>query len=127
MDLLDVVPSLRLSDPSELLLRLHWLAILSGRVGVPLAASGGVHAPIHAVKALMAGASAIQLVSALLQKGPSALSAVRNGVVHWLEEHEYESLAQLKGSLDFSRCPDPVAFERGNYMRVLQGYRPRVR
>ena len=127
VDLLDVVPSLRLSDPSELLLRLHWLAILSGRVGVPLAASGGVHAPIHAVKALMAGASAIQLVSALLQKGPSALSAVRNGVVHWLEEHEYESLAQLKGSLDFSRCPDPAAFERGNYMRVLQGYRPRVR
>lgn len=123
VDMLDVVPSLRLSDPSELLLRLHWLAILSGQIGVPLAASGGVHLPIHAIKVLMAGASAVQLVSAILQKGPGVLTAMRDAVARWLQEHEYDSVSQVKGSLDFSRCPDPAAFERGNYMRVLQGYR----
>jgi dihydroorotate dehydrogenase (fumarate) len=126
VDALDVVPSLRLSDPSELLLRLHWLAILSGRVGVPMAVSGGVHGSVDAVKALMAGASSVQIVSAILRSGPSALTAIRDGLLRWLEEHEYESLAQLRGSLDFSRCPDPAAFERGNYMRVLQGYRRRT-
>jgi dihydroorotate dehydrogenase (fumarate) len=120
---LDVVPSLRLSDPSELLLRLHWLAVLSGRVRLPLAASGGIHTPIGAIKALMTGASALQLVSALLRGGPQELTALRDGVARWLEAHDYESLDELRGSLDFSRCPDATALERRNYMQILQARR----
>ncbi|MFL5363157.1 MAG: dihydroorotate dehydrogenase-like protein [Myxococcales bacterium] len=120
LDTLDVVPALKLSDPSELLLRLHWLAILSGRVHLPLAVSGGVHSPTGAVKALMAGASAVQVVSALLRGGPGALTALRDGTARWLEEHDYHSLDEMRGSLDFSRCPDPSVLERMNYMRILQ-------
>ncbi len=116
---LTVVPHLRLSDSSELLLRLRWLAILSGRIPTSLAASGGVHTAIDAIKAVMTGAHAVQLVSALLERGPSYLAVVRNQMAEWLELHEYESLAQMRGSMDLQRCPDPSAFERANYMRVL--------
>jgi dihydroorotate dehydrogenase (fumarate) len=123
LNTLDVVPSLKLSDPSELLLRLHWLAILSGRVRIPLAASGGIQTPIGAVKALMAGASAVQIVSTILRNGPGALTALRDGVARWLDTHDYGSLDEMKGSLDFSRSPDVTAFERKNYMRIMQGKR----
>ncbi len=120
---LDVVPSLELSGPSTLRLRVRWLAILFSHVRVPLAASGGIHGPEDALKAVMAGASAVQMVSALLQRGPAALTAVRDGMARWLEEHEYESLEQARGSLSLLRCPNPAAFERANYMRVLQGWK----
>lgn len=120
---LEAVPHLVLSDSSELRLRLRWLAVLSSRGGADLACSGGVHTPIDAIKALMAGATAVQMVSALLHHGPSRLAAVRESVVRWMEEHEYESLAQLRGSMNLARCPDPGAFERGNYMRILQSWR----
>lgn len=120
---LDVVPSLELSGPSTLRLRVRWLAILFSHVRVPLAASGGIHGPEDALKAVMAGASAVQMVSALLQRGPAALTAVRDGMARWLEEHEYESLEQARGSLSLLRCPSPAAFERANYMRVLQGWK----
>ncbi len=120
---LEVVPYLKLSDSSELLLRLRWLAIMSGRVGCSLAATGGVHTPIDALRAVMAGAHAVQLVSALLQFGPVYLQTVLDGMAHWMEEHEYESIAQMRGSMSLERCPDPAAFERANYMRVLQSWR----
>ena len=121
---LEVVRSLRLSERGELLLRLRWLAVLSGRVRTSLAASGGVHDGVDAVKALMAGAHCVQLVSALLRHGPEHLATVRAELLAWLESHEYESLAQLRGSMDLTRCPDPRAFERANYVQVLQGWRP---
>lgn len=120
---LEVVPQLNLSDSSELLLRLRWLAILAGRVGCSLAASGGVHTPIDAVRAVMAGADAVQMVSALLQHGPDNLRTTLDGLEQWMEEHEYDSIAQMRGSMSLARCPDPAAFERGNYMRVLQSWR----
>jgi dihydroorotate dehydrogenase (fumarate) len=120
---LEVVPRLRLSDSSELTLRLRWLAILHGRLDLSLAASGGVHRAEDALKALLAGAHAVQMVSALLQQGPEALTLVRDGLATWLEEHEYESLAQAQGSMSLVRCPDPEAFERANYLRVLQSWR----
>ncbi len=123
IDTLNVTPRLHLSDPSELLLRVRWLAILAGRLQLSLAASGGVHAGTDAIKAVMAGASAVQLVSTLLQHGPERLATIRGEMKQWMEEHEYESVAQMCGSMSLKRCPDPGAFERGNYMRILQTWR----
>jgi dihydroorotate dehydrogenase (fumarate) len=122
LEALEVVPTLRLSDRTELLLRLRWLAILSGRTGLGLACSGGVHTESDALRALAAGAHTVQMVSALLKHGPEQLTKVHDGVLQWLDEHEYVSLAQLRGSMNMTRCPDPAAFERGNYMRILQSW-----
>lgn len=122
-DTLEAVPRLVLSDSNELRLRLRWLAVLSGISPIDLACSGGVHTAVDAVKALMAGATVVQLVSALLMHGPKRLGAVRDDVLRWMEEHEYESLEQMRGNMNLARCPDPSAFERGNYMRMLQSWR----
>jgi dihydroorotate dehydrogenase (fumarate) len=119
---LEAVRTLKLSDSSELLLRLRWLAILSARLDISLASSGGVHTAIDAVKATLCGADAIQLVSALLRNGPEHLRLLRNDLEGWLTEHEYESLAQMRGSMNLERCPDAEAYERANYMHILQGY-----
>ncbi len=118
---LEVVPKLRLSNSSELLLRLHWLAILSGRVGLSLGATGGVHTALDAVKVVMAGAHGVQMVSALLKNGPEHLRRVRNEMTSWMEQHEYESVDQMRGSMSLLKSPDPAAFERVNYVRILQG------
>ena len=123
VETLEVDRTLHLSDPHELPLRLRWLAILSGRVDASLAASGGVHSTLDALKAVMCGADAVQIVSALLRNGPGRLATIRDGLAEWLEEHEYESLAQARGSMSLLRCPDPRAYERGNYMSILQSWR----
>jgi len=123
IDALEAMPTLRLSDSSELLLRLRWLAIFAGRVRASLAVTGGVHSFVDAIKAVMAGAHAVQMVSALLQNGPEELRTVREEMVRWMEEREYASLEQMQGSMSLERCPDPAAFERANYMRVLQSWR----
>jgi dihydroorotate dehydrogenase (fumarate) len=123
---LEAVARLHLSTSQALLLRVRWLAILSGRVGTSLAVSGGVHTAIDALKAIMAGAHAVQMVSLLLEHGPGMLALVRHDLVRWLEDHEYDSLRQAQGSMSLERSPDPAAFERGNYMRVLQTWRPRA-
>ncbi|MBE3072296.1 MAG: dihydroorotate dehydrogenase-like protein [Acidobacteria bacterium] len=123
LEALEAVPSLHLSDSSELLLRLHWLAILFSKVRATLAVSGGVHGGLDAVKAVMTGASAVQVVSSLLQNGPGHIKTIRDGMVSWLEEHEYTSLDQMRGSMSLERSPDPAAYERGNYMRVLRSWR----
>ncbi len=120
---LEVVPALQLSDSSELRLRLRWLAVLHGRIRPALAASGGVHTGLDALKAVLAGAHAVQMVSALLRHGPGHLAVVRAELERWLEEHEYDSLAQAQGSMSLLRCPDPAAFERANYLHVLQSWR----
>ena len=119
---LEAVRTLHLSDSSELLLRLRWLAILSARVQLSLSSSGGVHTAIDAVKAILCGADAVQVVSALLRNGPDHLTVLRDGVEAWLVEHEYETLAQMRGSMNLERCPDAEAYERANYMHILQGY-----
>jgi dihydroorotate dehydrogenase (fumarate) len=123
IEALEVAPSLSLSSSSTLRLRLRWLALLSSQVSMPLAVSGGVHTAEDAIKATMAGASAVQMVSALLLHGPAHLKAVRLGMIQWLEEHEYESLEQMRGSMSLTKCPNPQAFERSNYMRVLAGWK----
>ena len=119
---LEVERALHLSNSSELPLRLRWIAILSGRVRPSIAVSGGVHTPLDVVKAVMAGAHAVQLVSALLQRGPEYLRVLRGELARFLEEHEYESLDQMRGSMDLMACPDPKAYERANYMHILQSW-----
>jgi dihydroorotate dehydrogenase (fumarate) len=120
---LEVVPRLELSHSSELLLRLRWLAVLRDRVSASLAVTGGVHTAVDAIKAIMAGADVVQMVSALLRNGPDYLRAVRHDFETWMADHEYASLAQMRGSMSSARVPDPAAFERANYIRVLQGWR----
>ena len=119
---LDLTRCLRLSDSSELLLRLRWIAVLSGQRNLSLAASGGVHSATDAVKAIMAGAHAVQIVSALLMHGPSRMRDIIAGVKAFLEENEYESLDQMRGNMNLSRCPDPSSYERANYAEILQSW-----
>jgi dihydroorotate dehydrogenase (fumarate) len=88
-----------------------------------LAVTGGVHTALDAVKAVMAGASGVQVVSALLRKGPGQLRVMREGFAQWLTEHEYESVDQMCGSMSLLRCPDPAAYERTGYMAVLQSWK----
>ncbi len=119
---LTVTRSLRLSTSDELLLRLRWLAILSEQTELSLAITGGVHSSADVVKSIMCGAHAVQMVSSLLRRGPDHLSAVKSELTTWLEAHEYESLRQMQGSMNLSRSPDPGAYERGNYMELLQSW-----
>jgi len=121
---LEVRNELHLSNSSEILLRLRWLAILSAQRKLELAVSGGVHKPEDAVKAVMAGAHAVQVVSALLKHGPQQLATLRRGLERVLEERGYDSLSKMRGCMNLARSPDPAAFERGNYMRILQSWRP---
>jgi dihydroorotate dehydrogenase (fumarate) len=120
---LEAEPTLYLSDPSELLLRLRWLAIVAPLVKLPLAVSGGVHSGVDAIKSVMAGASAVQVVSALLRRGPEHLKILRLEMERWMEEHEYSSLKQMLGSMSLAHCPNPSAFSRANYMRILHSWR----
>ncbi|HSW46015.1 MAG TPA: dihydroorotate dehydrogenase-like protein [Phycisphaerae bacterium] len=119
---LEVESSLTLSHSGALLMRLRWLAILSGRIEADLAATGGVHTCLDAVKAIMCGAHAVQIVSALLENGPQQLTRIREEVSRWLEEHEYDSLKQMQGSMSLLKCPNPQAFERANYAHILQSW-----
>lgn len=119
---LEVVPTVALSTSQELLLRLHWTAILYGRIRSDLAITGGVHSAEDVLKAMMAGARVAMMTSALLRNGIGHLARVREDVIDWMEEHEYESVRQMQGSLALRSVPDPAAFERANYMRVLGSY-----
>ena len=120
---LEVQRTLVLSTSSALLLRLRWLAILTGQLNCSFAVSGGVHGEIDAVKAIMTGADAVQMVSALLRHGPDYLRIVRRELAQWLIDHDYDSLAQAKGSMNLSRSPDPGAYERANYMDILKSWK----
>jgi len=119
---LEVVPTLRLSDPAELHTRFTWLSVLASQVSASLAVTGGVHSGIDAAKAVMCGAHAVQLVSVLLREGPDYLAVVRQELSDCLEENEYESLGQLRASMSLDRCPDPKVFERTTYMRLLHSW-----
>ena len=117
------VMRLNLSDSSELLTRLHWLAILYGHVApATLAVTGGVHTAVDVIKSVMCGAAGVQLTSALLEHGPQHISYLLQEVVEWLETHEYESLEQMIGSMSLRRCPDPQAYERTNYIHLLDSW-----
>lgn len=121
---LDASRHLYLSSPLDLPLRLRWLAILSSNMTASFAVSGGVHGARDAVKAIMTGAHAVQLVSALLQRGPEYLKKVREETVAWMHENEYPSLKDMRGCMNLEACPDPAVYERANYMLMLQSWRP---
>jgi len=116
-------PDPRLSSSSELLSRLHWIALLAGRVDVSLAASGGVHTAADVLKCILAGADATQMVSALMLHGASHLTEVNAGVARWLEEHGHGSLDEIRGVMSLERRADPRAFPRAGYLQVLQGWK----
>jgi len=125
LESLEVKPELHLSSRAELNLRLRWIAILHGRVDADLAVTGGVHSAVDAVKALLAGAHAVQVVSALLRHGPEHLATLRRELDAWLESHDYAALAPSIGSLSHGRGADPRLIERANYARILHAWRPR--
>jgi len=122
IDQLEVTPSLNLSRPEELLLRLHWTAILFGHVRADLGITGGVHSSRDLLKCIMAGARVVFMTSALLRNGVQHAAHVLSEANRWLDEHEYTSIQQMCGSMSHNSVPDPTAFERGNYMKVLSSY-----
>ena len=124
LDTLEVVPSLELSTSQEALMRIRWIAILYGRIEASLAITGGLHNVDDVAKSLLAGADVTHMCSALLRRGPDHLAEVLRGLEEWMEEREYESVAQLKGSISQSNATDSSAFLRSNYVRVLESYQP---
>ena len=114
-----VVPTLHLSSSEEALMPLRWIAIVSGQVSISLAASSGIQSAHDVVKLLLAGADVTMMTSALLRRGPAHVRQVLGGLGAWLDEHEYLSVREMKGSLSQRTSPDPGAFERANYMRSL--------
>lgn len=125
IDELDVVPHLKLSHSDELLTRLHWVGVAYGRVPIDLAVTGGVHTARDVIKCVMAGAGGVMLTSALIRHGVGHLTHILSDLRHWMAEREYTSIGQMRGALSLQKVPDPTAFERGNYMRVLrQGVGP---
>lgn len=120
---LTVGPHLVLSNSNEMRLPLRWIAILYGRVGCSLAHTTGIHTPEDVLKAVMAGADVTQVCSSLLKNGVGHITSLLDGVVRWMEEHEYESIDEMKGSLSQRNVAEPAAFERANYMKTLHSYR----
>jgi dihydroorotate dehydrogenase (fumarate) len=125
-DGLHTAPVLHLSTADELLLRLRWLAILSASYGGSLAVTGGVHHTIDAVKAVMAGADAVQIVSALLENGVQHLAVVRKGFERWCDARGYASIDQVRGSMSLAHSPNPHTAERKNYLAILQSWKQAV-
>lgn len=124
LEAVEVVPNLVLSTSHELRLPLRWVAILYGRVPVDLAITSGIHTHEDVLKGLMAGAKVTMMTSELLQNGLSRIREILNNLVAWMEEHEYESVRQMQGSMSQLHVADPAAFERANYMKVLESWRP---
>ncbi len=121
---LEVQPNVLLSTPQAMRLPMRWIAILYGRLNVDLAATSGIHKPQDVLKMLMAGANVTMLVSVLLRHGIEHIQALEAGMRQWMEEYEYESVKQMQGSMSQINCPDESAFERAQYMKAIQSYRP---
>jgi len=124
LDTLAVQPTVVLSRSEELLLPLRWVAILYGRIPVDFAITSGVHTYRDALKALMAGANVAMMASELLQNGLGRIEAILQDMAQWMEVYEYRSVRQMRGSMSQRHVAEPAAFERANYMKTLQSYRP---
>jgi len=124
LETLEVVPRLVLSNSAELRLPLRWVAILYGRLMADLAITTGIHTSQDVLKALMAGAKVTMMASELLQNGIRRISVILDEIRSWMNTHEYESVAQMIGSMSQQHCAEPAAFERANYMKMLASYRP---
>jgi dihydroorotate dehydrogenase (fumarate) len=126
LDRLEVVPNLTLSSSNDLRLPLSWIAMLYGRVPVDFALTGGVHDAIDVLKAMMAGANVAMMTSELLSHGIYRVRDILNDLRAWMIEHEYESIEQMRGSMSQRAVAEPAAFERANYMKVLNSFNTRV-
>jgi len=122
LETLEVVPNLVLSSSHELRLPLRWIAILYGRIETDFALTSGVHSAEDLIKSIMAGASVAMIASVLLKHGVGRASAILADLRTWMEEHEYESVEQMKGSMSQQAVAEPGLFERANYMKVLSSY-----
>jgi len=120
LDELEIQPNVLLSTPQALRLPLTWIGILYGRIRANLAATSGVHGPEDVVKLLMVGAGVTMLCSTLLRNGIRHLTYIEDGLLLWMEKHEYDSVLQMKGSMSQLRCPNPSAFERAQYMKAVK-------
>jgi dihydroorotate dehydrogenase (fumarate) len=123
---LEVVPNLVLSNSNDLRLPLRWIAILFGKVKADLALTSGVHTPEDAIKAIMAGATIAMTTSAILKRGTQAIVQILDGMEAWMTDHEYVSVQQMRGSMSQGSVADPEAFERANYMKVLNSFNPEM-
>jgi dihydroorotate dehydrogenase (fumarate) len=126
IEALEVVPNLALSTSQEIRLPLRWISILYGNVNADLALTSGVHNAVDMVKGVMAGASVTMLASELLAKGVGRTKELLSDLQKWMEEYEYESIDKMRGSMSQKSVADPAAFERANYMKVLQSYNSRL-
>jgi dihydroorotate dehydrogenase (fumarate) len=124
LDTLSVVDRVQLSTPADGLLTMRWIALLRGHTGLSLAATGGVHGADDALKMLLAGADVVHMASALLQNGPQCIASVLDGITRWMSEREYESVAQLKGSMSQRKLTDPSAFARAAYLNAIDSFTP---
>ena len=122
LETLEVSPNVLLSTPMAMRLPMRWIALLYGRIGANLAATSGIHHGVDALKMLMAGADVTMLCSVLLARGIDHIRVIEREMRGWLEEHEYESVEQIKGIMSQKNCPDPSAFERAQYMRALSTF-----
>lgn len=122
LETLQIKPHLELSSSMESLLRIRWIALIRGRVDLSIAATGGFHQTEDIVKALLVGADVTHLCSVLLQNGPEHINVLKQELLNWLEQHEYESVQQMKGSLSQSCAINPAALEHSNYMHVIKSY-----
>ena len=122
LETLEISPNILLSTPMAMRLPMRWIAMLYGRIGANLAATSGIHRATDALKMLMAGADVTMLCSVLLRHGIKHIKVLEEEMRQWMEEHEYESVEQLKGSMSQKNCPDPSLFERAQYMRALATY-----
>ena len=122
LETLEVKPNILLSTPMAMRVPLRWIAILYGRLQANLAATSGIHRATDVLKMLMAGADVTMLCSTLIRHGVGHIKVIEKDLVAWMEEHEYESVTQLKGSLSQKNCPAPSAFERAQYMRAISTY-----
>lgn len=123
LEALEVVPNLVLSNANELRLPLRWIAMLYGKVSLDFALTSGVHSGEDVIKAVMAGASVAMTTSALLRHGHERATAILDSVSNWMETHEYDSILQMKGSMCQKSVAEPEAFERANYVKVLNSYK----
>ncbi len=121
---LTVRPNVILSTPQALRLPMRWIAILHGRIKADLAATSGIHTAHDVIKMLMAGANVTMLCSVLMRHGVERLRMIEGGLREWMAEHEYESVEQMRGSMSQQNCANPSEFERAQYMRALQTFRP---
>jgi len=124
LESLSVVDRVQLSTSADTLLAMRWIAILRGSTRLSLAATGGVHTAEDALKILLAGADVVHMASALLKHGPQVMTEILAGMTRWLEEGEYASVAQMKGSMSQQNSPNPSAFARASYLHVLNSFTP---